>query len=451
MTRRFKTLDYEARLNQTISLREARSPNHLARCVVAIIAQRDVSRLYTRDAPVGGEAIAPEIVLGLWVYASATGLFSSGQIERATDERIPFRFMAGGWHPDHDTLANLRKTCLPESPELFVHILLRAQTAGVLKLGNISRDGSQIHAAASKSQAVRSKRRSEWAAQLRTQVSAWFRLDEGADPGEVPLPDGLNLAEESALGQERRAHRATAKAVREARAQERSAAELADSEAKLHEPEETARTSPRPPRGRHAKPPEPGARDQDPYTFTDPDSRGMQNSATAGFDQHSNVQVAVDQDSVLIVAPALSPHPNDTQAAEPTLPARPPELGKPTAGALDNGYWSQAHLNAFEQRGIAAYLATGREAPHQSGRTFFEQEPAPPPEDASPKAHMADQFQTEIGTAIYRLRQCMLEPVIGILKDVLGFRQFSLRGLAAAAGEGCLVCLAFTLKRLPVL
>jgi len=451
MTRRFKTPDYEATLNQTISLREALPPNHLARFVVDIIAQLDLSRLYIRYAAVGGEAIAPEILLGLLVYAYATGLFSSRKIERATYESIPFRFIAGGLHPDHDTLANFRKTFLPEIQELFVQILLLAQTAGVLKLGNISLDGSKIHADASKSKAVSYKRLSELEAQLRTEVSELFTLGEGADQGEVQLPDGLNLADEVALRQERLANLAKAKAALEARAQERYAAEQADYEAKLREREEKARQHRRQPRGRHPKPPEPGPRDTDQYNFTDPDSRIMKNSANAGFDQHYNVQVAVDQDSLLIVAPALSPHPNDKQAAEPTLQAMAPQLGKPTAGALDNGYWSQANLNAFEQRGIEAYIATGREAHHQSWRTFFEEEPAPPPEDASPKAHMAHKLQTEIGKAIYRLRKCTVEPVIGIIKEVLGFRQFSLRGLAAAAGEWCLVCLAFNLKRLQVL
>ena len=118
---------------------------------------------------------------------------------------------------------------------------------------------------------------------------------------------------------------------------------------------------------------------------------------------------------------------------------------------MDNGYFSAANIQACEDRGIDAYIATGREAHHQDWRTFFQELGEPPAEDASPKVKMAYKLRTEIGQAIYRLRKCTVEPVIGIIKEVLGFRQFSLRGLKAVAGEWCLVCLAFNLKRMHTL
>jgi len=150
MSRKFKHANYEETLNQTIRLGEALPSQHLARFVVDIIAQLDVSKIYERYASVGGEAIAPEILLVVVLWY-ATGLFSSRKIEKATYESIPFRYIAGGLHPDHDTIANFRKTFLNEIQELFVQILLLAQAAGVLQLGNISLDGSKIHADASKS------------------------------------------------------------------------------------------------------------------------------------------------------------------------------------------------------------------------------------------------------------------------------------------------------------
>jgi len=451
MSRKFKTPDYESTLNQVIKLGDALPPSHLARFVVDIIAQLDLSGIYTQYAPRGGAPLAPEVLLGLLFYAYATGVFSSRKIERATYESIPFRFIAGGLHPDHDTIANFRKTFLPEVKELFVQILLLAQTAGVLKLGNISLDGSKIHADASKSKAVSYKRLLEIEARLRTEVGELFELGERADQGELPLPEGLDLAHELAIRQERLANLAQAKAVLEERARERHAAEQAEYETKMREREERARKKRRKPRGRPPKPPQPGPRDKDQYNFTDPDSRIMKNSRDDGFDQHYNAQAAVDQESLLIVATALSNHPNDKQEAEPTLEALPPQLGQPPAGALDNGYWSEANLEAFEARGIEPYIATGRQAHHRSWQTFFAEAPLPPPEDASPVVKMAYKLQTEVGKAIYRLRKCTVEPVIGIIKEVLGFRQFSLRGLATAAGEWCLVCLAFNLKRLHVL
>ena len=451
MSRVFKTPNYESTLNQVVKLGDALPPGHLARFVVDIIAQVDLSRIYARYAAMGGAAIAPEVLLGLLFYAYAIGVFSSRKIERATYESIPFRFVAGGLHPDHDTIAHFRKTFLPEIQELFVRILLLAQMSGVLKLGNISLDGSKIHADASKSKAVSYKRLLEIEAQLRTEVGELFALGEGADQGEMQLPAGLDIANEIAIRQERLAKLAQAKAVLEERARERYVAEQAEYEAKLRAREERARKQQRKPRGRHPKPPEPGPQDKDQYNFSGPDSRVMKNSTDDGFDQHYNVQAAVDQDSLLIVATALSNHPNDKQEAVPTLEALSAELGQPKAGALDNGYWSESNVQAFETRGIEPYIATGRKAHHKSWRTFFAADPVPPAEDASPKVKMAYKLQTEIGKAIYRLRKCTVEPVIGIIKEVMGFRQFSLRGLASAAGEWCLVCLAFNLRRLHVL
>lgn len=451
MPRKFKTANYEETLDQKVSLREVLPPNHLARFVVDIISQLDLSSIYGRYADQGGEPIAPEILLGLLFYGYATGVFSSRKIEKATYETIPFRFIAGGLHPDHDTIANFRKIFLTELKELFVQILLLAQAVGVLKLGNLSLDGSKIHADASKSKAVSYKRLIELEAQLRQEVNELFHLAEQADQGEVRLPDGLNIPDEIALRQERLANLAQAKAVLEARAQERDEAEKAEYEARLRERDQKAAKTKRKRGGRKPKPPQPGPRPKDQYNFTDPDSRMMKNSTNTGFDQHYNVQAAVDQPTMLIVAPALSNHPNDKREAEPTLAALDPALGQAEAVALDNGYFSPATLQACERRGLEAYVATGREPHHLSWRSFFADLPEPPAETASSTVKMAYKLRTELGQAIYRLRKCTVEPVIGIIKEVLGFRQFSLRGLAAATGEWWLVCLAFNLKRLHTL
>ena len=451
MARKFKKPNYEVMLKQTISLEEALPPNHLARFVVDVIAQLDLSAIYAQYAPTGGKPIAPEILLGLLFYGYANRVFSSRKIEVATYESIPFHYIASGMHPDHDTIANFRKTFLAEIQELFVQILLLAQVAEVLKMENISLDGSKVHADASKSKAVSYKRLTKLETQLRQEVNELFELGEQADQSDLRLPEGLLIEDEIAIRKKRLANLAEAKAVLEARAQERYEAEKAVYEAKQCEREEKSRKTGRKPGGRKPRPPQPGPRDKDQYNFTDPDSRIMKNSTNTGFDQHYNVQVAVDQESLLIVAPSLSNHPNDKKEAEPTLDAISLKVGKPKAAALDNGYFSAANIAALEKRGIDPYIATGREAHHKSWRTFFEQMPDPPPGDASPKVKMAYKLQTETGKAIYRLRKCTVEPVIGIIKEIQGFRQFSLRGLLAAAGEWCLVCLAFNLKRMHTL
>ena len=452
MTQKFTPINYEGMLEQTVSIGEALPPTHLARFVVYIVARLNLSKIYGHYSVLGGGiAIAPEILLGLLFYGYATGVFSSRKIETATYENLAFRFVASGLHPDHDSIANFRKTFLVELKELFVEILLFAELAGVMKLGNLSGDGSKIHADASKSKAVSYKRLGELEVELRQEVTELFALAEKVEKGEAQVPERLVPQDEIALREQRLAKLAEAKAVLEARAQERYQVEQAEYEAKLEEREEKARKSGRKPGGTKPKPPQPGPKDKDQYNFTDPDSRIMKNSNNAGFDQHYNVQTGVDQESRLIVATTLSNHPNDKREVEPILDAIPSEVGKPAAAAFDNGFFSANNVIACENRGIIPYIATGREPHHVSWKSFLEDLGDPPGVGATPKEKMAYQLRTEIGQTIYRLRKSTVEPVIGIIKEVLGFRQFSLRGLAAATGEWCLVCIAYNLKRMCVL
>jgi len=449
MARRFTVIDYEKSLDQTITIRDVLPPDHLARFIVRVISMLDVRAIYAKYSDEGGEAYAPELLLGLLFYGYATGVFSSRRIEKATYESIPFRFLAGGWHPDHDTIANFRKTFLPEIAELFAQVLVIAHELGVLKLGNISLDGSKVHADASKSHAVSYGRLLQLEQSLNAEVEELLALGEKADEGN--LPEGLQVEFEIALRQERLLNLEKARAVLEARAQERDEAEKAEYEARMREREEKAKQTGRKPRGKDPKPPTEGPRAEDQYNFTDPDSRIMKNSTNKGFDQHYNVQVAVEQECRLIVANTLSNHTNDTGEAIPTVEAIPAALGKPQAAALDNGYWSPSNVEALAMQGIEPYVATGRDSHHRSWQERFAQEPEPPPEEASLIVKMAYKLKTEIGKQIYGLRKSTVEPVIGIIKETLGFRQFSLRGLVAVAGEWCLVCLAYNLKRLHVM
>jgi transposase len=449
MTRKFRTADYDAMLNVKVSLGDALPPDHLARFIVDVISQLDLSPIYQQYSEEGAPPYAPELLLGLIVYGYATGMFSSRKIERATYESIPFRFIAGNMHPDHDTVANFRKQFLGEIQELFVQVLLVAQELGYLSLGNISLDGSKIHADASKSKAVSYKRLLAMEAHLQAQVAELFALAETADSSAVP--EGMVVEDEIAWRQERLERLAEAKAVLEARSQARYEAEQAEYEEKLRQRAEKAAQKGQKPRGQPPQPPTAGPGDKDQYNFTDPESRIMKNASNGGFDQHYNVQVAVDQDSRLIVAQGLSNHTTDRQEALPTVAAIPAGLGRPEAVALDNGYWSPDNVEALLERGIEPYIATGRDPHHGSWQSYFQQNPQPPAEDAPAKEKMAYKLRTEIGRVIYRLRKSTVEPVIGIIKEVLSFRQFSLRGLSAVAGEWTLVCLAFNLKRLHTL
>jgi transposase len=446
MPRSFRTVDYEATLDSTVRLRDLLPEEHLARFVADLVAQLDLSAFYARYRSRGGLPYAPEVLLGLLFYGYATGVFSSRQIEQATQDHAPFRFLAGNARPDHDTLAHFRAAFLDLLPDVFTQLLLLAQAAGVLRLGTISLDGTKIHADASKSKAVSYQRLLELETQLQAQVESLLARASHADT--TPLPDGLVLADEVGDRAARLARLAEAKAVLEARARDRYAAEQAAYATQVQEREERARRRGGKPRGRPPQPPSPGPRAADQYNFTDPDSRIMKNSRDEGFEQSYNGQVAVDQASRFIVGQSLSNHPVDVREVVPTLVSMPLALGVPAAAALDAGYWSADNVRELEARGSAAHIATGRQEHRRDWQAYFApQDPAPLPADATLREQMAYRLRTTAGRAIYGLRKSTVEPVIGIIKEVLGFRQFSLRGLGKVAGEWCLVCLAYNLKR----
>lgn len=449
MTRKFKTANYEETLKLKVSFSDVLPPEHFARFTVDIVSQLDLSKIYQQYKDEGAPPYAPEVLLSMLFYGYATGVYSSRQIERATYESIPFRFISGDMHPDHDTIATFRKRFLPEIQELFVQILLIAQTMGMLRLGNISLDGSKIHADASKSKAISYKRLLVIEAHLQQQVTELMALAEAADKSLIP--EKMNINDERARREQRLAQLVEAKKVLEQRAQARYEAEKAEYDEKIRQRDAQAAKKGKKPGGRPPQPPTAGPRDKDQYNFTDPESAIMKNPNNKGFDQHYNVQVAVDHKSLLIVAPTLSNNPTDRQQALPTVDAIAAALGTPEAAALDAGYWSESNVNGLKARGIDPYIATGREPHHQNWQTYFAQQPEPPAANASAMEKMAYKLRTDIGQAIYRLRKYTVEPVIGIIKEILGFRQFSLRGLPAVTGEWVLVCLAFNLKRLHTL
>ena len=368
MSRQFKTADYEATLDTSVRLGDCLPPGHLARFVVDIVAQLDLKAFYARYANRGGTPYAPEILVALLVYAYATGVFSSRKIEQATQETAPFRYLAGNYSPDHDTIATFRKQFLPELKELFVQILLLAAEMGVLEIGTIHLDGSKFQADASKSKAVSYKRLLEIEVYLKAEVAELFALAEQADGA---LPESMDVPEEIARREERLKRLAEAKAVLEERAAERYAFEQAEYEAKIAERAAKLEQTGKKPGGKPPTPPTPGARDKDQYNITDPESRIMKNCRDAGFDQYYNAQAGVDQTSRLIVGHSLSNHTNDPYEVVPTVDTVPAALGPIPAAALDTGYFSEANVNALESRGIAPYIATGRTEHQGDGVPFL--------------------------------------------------------------------------------
>ena len=260
------------------------------------------------------------------------------------------------------------------------------------------------------------------------------------------------MADEIALRQERLERLAEAKKVLQARAQERQAAEQAEYEAKQRAAREKAKRSGRKPPGRPPTPPSGEPQDKDQYNFTDPESRIMKCSSSAGFEQAYNAQVAVDQDSFLIVACSLSNHPNDKAEAEPTLAALPPATwAQPTRRRWTTASGARRTSPLWKSATSSRTLPPAASRITRAGKSASPPNPSRRPRMPVRRSRWPTSCAPQIGQAIYRLRKCTVEPVIGIIKAVLGFRQFSLRGLDAADGEWALVCLAFNLKRMHTL
>lgn len=253
MARKFKTVDYAAMLKQTVSIEECVPPTHLARFVVQTVAQLDLSSIYREYGAQGGEAIAPEIVLGLLFYGYATGVFSSRGIERATYDSIPFRYIAGNLHPDHDTIAHFRSRFLVQIQELFVQVLVLAVEAGILTVEDISVDGTKIHADASKSKAVSYQRLEEIQSQLKAEVESLLRLSQQADGSEGS--DGVDVTAEITRRQQQLEHLAQAHQVIQERAQQRYEQAQSEYAQKMAAREAYSQKTGRKPKGRVPAPP----------------------------------------------------------------------------------------------------------------------------------------------------------------------------------------------------
>ncbi len=421
---------------------------HLARFVVEVIDQLDLSKLTGRYSGSGSAAYHPSMMLALLVYGYASGTFSSRKIERATYDSVAFRFIAANHHPDHDTLAHFRKTFLVELEDLFVQVLALAQAMKLVKLGQISLDGTKIKANASKHKALSHGRIEKLEAQLREEVQAL--LKKAADVDQEELADGIDLPAEIARREDRLEALAEAKTKIAERVKERDEQARKDYQEKLAR-REALRAAGKKPRGKEPKAPETGPQAKDQINLTDEESRIM--PSADGFVQGYNAQAAVDVASMLVATTTLTQQTNDKQQVEPMLSelkALQDRFGKPDTLLADNGYFSNTNIQACVKQKITPLIALGREAHHLSLEQRLTPD-APEPETADSLVKMAWKLKTQSGRALYAKRKSTVEPVFGIIKQVLGFRQFSLRGLDAVTGEWKLVAMAFNLKRMQVL
>src|SRR5215203_6053278 len=431
----FRPVDRDTGFLMPPSVEEWLPQRHLARFVVEVIEGLDLRAMTGSYRGSGEAAYHPSILLGILVYGYATGVFSSRKLERATHDSVAFRFIAANQHPDHDSIAAFRRRFLPQIEALFVQVLLLARELGVLQLGTVALDGTKIHANASRHSALSYEHAGRIEAQLRAEVAA--------------LPDGLSVPAELARREQRLAEIARARATIEARARERHAREQAEYDGKMAARAAKAAATGQKPRGRPPVPPAegPGATDQ--VNLTDEVSRIMPVPG-GGFEQCYNAQACVAAGCLLVVATDVVQAANDKQQVEPMLgklAALPPALGEAETLLADNGYCSEANVQACVAADVDPLMAMGRRPHHPPLTERFTPDP-PPPDTPTPLEAMAHRLQTQEGRALYALRKHTPEPVFGIIKAALGFRQFLLRGLDKVRGEWNLVTMAYNLKRL---
>ena len=438
------------------SLHDWLPEGHLARFPVDVVAALDLSAIYAsydeKDGR-GQSAYAPEMMLRVLWYGYATGVYSSRKIEARTYEEVAFRYLSADQHPDHDTIAEFRKRHLEALAGLFTQALLLCEKAGLVNLGHVSIDGTKIKANASQHKAMSYGRMGETEARLKEEIEALLKQAEATDAAEDAQYGkgrrGEELPEELRRGESRLKKIAEAKAELEREAREKAEQERAEAEAKLAARREQEERTGKKKGGRKPQVPDPEQAQPDAKAqrnFTDPDSRIMPDGANKGsFVQGYNAQAAVDATAQVIVAAEVTQDTTDNHQLLPMLDQVEENLGrKPDAASADAGYFSQANVTDASVAEIDLHIATGRDKHEEVIATAS----GPPPEAVSAKQAMRHKLRTEAGRGVYKMRKAIVEPVFGQIKEVRGFRRFSLRGLSKVRCEWKLVCLASNILKL---
>ena len=382
----------------------------------------------------------PRMMVTLLLYGYATGTRSSRKIMRRCQVDVACRIIVGDDIPDFRTISDFRKTHLAHLEALFVEVLKLCALAGLAKVGTVALDGTKVKANASRHKAMSYERMKEEEKRLKEEVARLLAEAEATDAAEDaahgPDRSGEGLPAELARRQSRLAKIQQAKAELEERARKEAAEEAARREAEGKAPPAKA-------------PAEVAPKPKDQINFTDPESRIMR-VANKGWDQCGNAQ-AVANEAQIILAADVTDQANDKRQALPMMDQARANLDAAGvkqaigAGLMDSGYYSEANTAELERRGIDPYVATERLKHHE------EIAPVPRgriPEALSPKQRMARKLRTKKGREKYAKRKGIIEPIFGQVKQVLGFRQFALRGLAAMRSEWRLMCAVHNLLKL---
>lgn len=436
-------------------IREWLPPGHLALFVSDVVDGFDLGAIlsvYGKGNGSGMPPYHPAMIVKLLIYGYCIGKTSSRKIERATYDEVPFRVLAANQHPDHDTLAEFRKQHLTALAGLFQQILRMAGQMGMVKLGNLAVDGTKIKANASKHKAMSYQRMVETEARLKQEVEALLarsaQVDAAEDETHGRGKSDQDLPAELRRRETRLAKIAEAKAALEEQAKEMAALEADAARQRIAERQDQERETGKKARGKEPEVPDPEQAKPDPKAqrnFTDPESRIMLDGASKGFEQCYNAQAAVDGAHQIIVAAAITQHANDKKELVPMM-----ALVEQNAGCLpentlaDSGYFSEANVTHPDLADTTLLIPPSRQKHGQKVEL-----PAADPDAPETAADgMRRKLASTSGKASYALRKTIVEPVFGQIKQALGFRRFSLRGLSNVASEWQFVCAIHNLLKI---
>ena len=437
MPTRFRPYQPKQMLLLSPDLREWVGEGHLAHQVSELVDGLELGAFYRpyeedgrRNAP-----YEPRMMVKVLIYAYATGVFSSRKIARKLEEDVAFRMLAAGNFPQHRTICEFRRRHLKDFKKLFVQVVSLGREMGMVRLGRLGIDGAKVRANASRRKAMSYGRMREQERQLREEIDGLLERAQQQD-GDEDERYGEDRREDE-LPQELRRREDRLAAI-EAAKQRLEAAQRAADDERGRKPGQDRN----PKGGRSYKRAYGEPEEKSQSNFTDPESQIMKTS-TEGFQQCYNAQVAVDGEHQIIVATEVSAKASDQgqmmgllEEVEETFEEKPKQV------LADAGYCNEGDLQALEARGVDGYVALGREGKRAVGVD---------PRKYPSKSRMGKKLASLAGQVAYARRKWIAEAPHGWIKERLGFRRFSLRGLQSVQGEWDLVCLALNIKRISAL
>ena len=435
-------------------LRDWVAEDDLVHFVIEATERLPLDYFHVNERGSGSAQMPPHTMLALLLYCYCNGIFSSRKIERATYRDVAVRYLTADTHPYHDTICKFRRENLPAISAAFIDILELARTLGLLKLGKVATDGTHLKANASIDQNVTYKRAQTLREQLEIDIAELMGQAEKADNTEA---DDQGLPAEISRREILKAKMDQAIAELEKRAAKEQQKKQEDYEKK------TKARAKRKGKSRGPKPKPPGTIEEIAQAsnaqsnLTDPDARIMRKNQRASYTQSYNAQATADvEGSYLIVGNHLTQSASDAHELLPGYHSIAPKLGKPTGHLADAGYVNiEAITTLQEKEHCPVYCSVHREDAHNERRYDFrpptQSERATKPITDPTLLAMRDKLATDEGKAIYKKRASTIETIFGVIKSVLGFRGFSLRGKEKVTGEWELVCLSYNIKRLHTL